>query len=41
MFFHINCSDLGGRKKKLVGCFQSKRRRADDADYDPAGDSES
>ena len=37
---HINCSDLGGLKKKLVGCFKSKRHRVDDADYNPATDSE-
>ena len=38
---HICCSGLGGlKKKKLVGRFKSKRRRADDADYNPATDSE-
>jgi hypothetical protein len=37
---HIYCSGLGGIKKKLVGRFKSKRRRADDADYNPGTDSE-
>jgi hypothetical protein len=36
MFF----SRLGGIKKKLAGLFLSKRRRADDSDYNPATDSE-
>jgi hypothetical protein len=33
-------SGFGGLKKKLVGRFLSKRRRADDFDYNPATDSE-
>jgi hypothetical protein len=33
-------SGLGGRKKKLAWRFLSKRRRADDSDYNPAIDSE-
>jgi hypothetical protein len=37
---HIYCSGLGGLKKKLAGRFKSKRPRADDADYNPATDSE-
>jgi hypothetical protein len=37
---HICCSGLGGLKKKLAGRFKSKRCRADDADYNPATDSE-
>jgi hypothetical protein len=36
---HIYCSGLGGLKKKLAGRFQSKRRRVDAADYNPATDS--
>jgi hypothetical protein len=34
------CSGLGSLKKKLAGRFGSKRRRADDVDYNPATDSE-
>jgi hypothetical protein len=37
---HIYCSGLGGLKKKLAGRFRSKRHRIDDADYNPATDSE-
>ena len=37
---HIYCSGLGSLKKKLAGRFKSKRHRADDADYNPATDSE-
>ena len=37
---HIYCSGLGGLKKKLAGHFKSKHHRADDADYNPATDSE-
>jgi hypothetical protein len=37
---HIYSSGLGGLKKKLAVRFKSKRRRADDADYNPATDSE-
>jgi hypothetical protein len=33
-------SGLGGIKKKLARRFLSKRRRADDSDYNPATDSE-
>lgn len=33
------CSGLGSLKKKLVGRFQSKCCRVDDADYNPAADS--
>jgi hypothetical protein len=33
-------SGFGGLKKKLVGRFLSKRRRADDTNYNPATDSE-
>ena len=33
-------SGLGGLKKKLAGRFLSKRRRADDSDYNPATDYE-
>jgi hypothetical protein len=37
---HIYCSGLGGLWKKLAGRFKSKRPHADDADYNPATDSE-
>jgi hypothetical protein len=33
-------SGFGGLKKKLAGRFLSKRRHADDSDYNPATDSE-
>jgi hypothetical protein len=33
-------SGFGGLKKKLAGWFISKRRRADDSNYNPATDSE-
>jgi hypothetical protein len=33
-------SGFSGLKKKLAGRFMSKRRRADDSDYNPATDSE-
>jgi hypothetical protein len=36
----IYCSGLGGLKKKLASRFKSKRHRTDDADYNPATDSE-
>jgi hypothetical protein len=36
---HIYCSGLSGLKKKLACRFKSKRRRVDDADYNPATDS--
>jgi hypothetical protein len=37
---HIYCNGLGGLKKKLAGRFKSKRHRVDDANYNPATDSE-
>jgi hypothetical protein len=39
-FFIFYFSGFGGQKKKLAGRFLSKRRRADDSDYNPATDSE-
>jgi hypothetical protein len=35
-FFIFCFSGFGGMKKKLAGRFVSKRRRADDSDYNPA-----
>jgi hypothetical protein len=37
---HIYCCGLGDLRKKLVSRFKSKRPCADDADYNPATDSE-
>jgi hypothetical protein len=35
-FFLFYFNGFGGLKKKLAGWFFSKRRRADDSDYNPA-----